>query len=317
MARKTKFDQLREQAVRRAEEWGKSVTTSPAPLHELAKSLEIQSIRFEPLLSSAGLEKNTRGFSIIVNTEGFGATSPAGTVLQPSEEEWGELRPPVRFSVAHEMAHVIFMKLARAERSDLLRKKLEELEVACNRIAGMILIPAQYFLRHVSKDLFDASRLRTLLTEIRVSPEVFVRRLKQPDMQRAFRDLHGYLAFVRQDNAKLRIVASEAFGPHARARFGERSVQGTLGRSQTRNTQSKSLWDKQWLTLDDLDLPSDDRIRLSNDEVHRQEIAVRCKNNVMLPCVFSAARCTNNPVGFLIAVEVTDGPKPRHADATF
>jgi len=311
MARRSRFDAVLDRALRRTDEIAQSLGTMELPirLSELAHPLRVRTVRFEPLLSSAGLEKTTHGFNIIVNTEAYGASHPAGTVLDASGGAWADLAPPIRFSVAHEMAHVIFIQVVRDESADLLRRKQDLLEVACNQIAGRILVPAQAFKREVSDQLLNASHLRTLASKFRVSPEVLVRRLRLRDTRGGFRDVHGYVGLFREAEGSLRMVASQAFGPHAQGRFGRAVRRDLLRPSSNGEARRMSVSDDERRSLDDLDLPPEVHSFFSEDHVDSRQLEVACSNGLKLPCNITTARCSRRPTAFLIAIEVTGSPE--------
>lgn len=117
-------------------------TPPPAPLEEFAKELGIRCVRFKPLLSDGALAKEGKDLEIVLNTEAPGAAWPAGTVLPVDDGKWGALNPPLRFSVAHEIAHAVFLKVAGYDsRLDLFQKNERAVENACNILLGFSFCP--------------------------------------------------------------------------------------------------------------------------------------------------------------------------------
>lgn len=293
MARKSKFDILRKKAFYQASKWGQSSTEKPVLLHQLGKSLGVTGIRFEPLLSMAGLEKSSDGFNIIINTEAFGVDFPSGTILKTDYDDWSKLNPPVRFSVAHELAHIIFYDLAKDENNALLRKNVDELEVACNQIASTLLIPSKFIIDFTSEKLFDASRLNTLRKELKVSPDVLVWRFTNPDMKELHNDQQGYIALIRQEYEKLNIIASVTFGAQAQARFDKLSIKS--------NPDQKLLFDH-------LQLPDEIYDKFYKENEFKQKINVRGSDS-FLPCDFSMIKYASRPPSYLVTIEVTGFPE--------
>jgi len=270
----------------------------PVPLHEFAKSRNIQRLRFEPLLSTAGLAKSQDGFEIYLNTEGPGVDQKAGTVLDAGDDNWSGLATPSRFSVAHEIAHLIFKETAEeGSQSDFFRENADKLEVACNEIARMLLIPKQLLIREVGDRLFDASHLGRLLTTFRVSAEVIVRRFRLADLKSVFGNVSGLIALAREDEKAIRIVDSHSFGHLALERFGS-----ALGRSGGR---------LEGCAIQDLRLHSDVDRWLRQEEKGSQEIRVPWRTDApeRLPCELSFHRICRVPLVLLIGVKIAGVPE--------
>ena len=121
--RETEIARISREAWKTAEALVASVSDThlPVPLATIAKSLGVRCIRFEALISDIGLAMSTEGFDIVVNTEAPGVRETAGTTLSVDDGRWDELRPSLRFSVAHELAH---RKLSSRMRQFLLQIKL-------------------------------------------------------------------------------------------------------------------------------------------------------------------------------------------------
>src|SRR2546422_11139957 len=153
MPKKTVFDTLRQRSEAAAVRWGGTLRGKPlpVPLHELAESLQVKHVRFEPLLSTAGISKAQDGFAIFVNTEARGPSQSQGTVLGLDQDTWAGFEPSTRFTLAHELAHLLFFEAAdRNWKSDLFRRHERALERACIEIAGLLLMPRNLLLSEAS-----------------------------------------------------------------------------------------------------------------------------------------------------------------------
>lgn len=311
--RKSKFDVLREQVWRKVEEWSKSVANGPlpAPIHELAKAWNIRRVRFEPLLSTAGLGQDEDGYVLFVNTEAPGATQSAGTVLEV-DGNWRNFGSPLRFTLAHEISHVIFFDTAEgAVKHDLFRRHAEALENACSQAARVLLMPGQRLVREIGDQLFDVDHLRTLLRVFRVSAEVFVRRLQLPDMRGVFGNVDGLVTFAREEQGVIKTVASQIWGPQAHARF-RLAQKPSDGNPDGRLLRLEDLQNPQGHALEDLHLGFDIEACLRGDERISRQFSVPGAHNMTLPCELTACRIHSQPLGFLIGIRVID-PSERES----
>lgn len=314
-ARRTKFTDLKEQAWRTAHEWSKKVARKPlpTPLHDLATLHKIQYIRFEPLLSTAGIREDENGHVIMVNTEAPGVTQAGGTVLK-IDSSWNDLEPALRFTLAHEISHLFF--LADVEEKDDLKELVlflgrhnAQLEKTCNEMARVLLIPKQRLISEIrnADQLFDSSHLKRVTTMFRVSPEVFVRRLHVTDMRDAFGNVHGFVAFVRVEDKAFRVVASHVWGPQAQARFRPAA---RLSR-QNHHPVSKRADNPEGCVLRELNLGFDVETPLAGSDYYEKELRVPCAKNLVLPCQFNACLTSSRPRAFLISIRVSGPARDR------
>lgn len=180
--RKSKFDDFVQKAYLVAQEWAMSVADRvPVPLHELAKQRNIHRIRFEPLISISGIVKTKDGFDIVVNTEDAPeAIQKGSTVQEVNNSDWSNFKLPLLFSMAHEIAHVIFFDVVGGiTKKRFLRDHEDELETACSKMARMLLIPKQRLIREIGDRLFDVNHIKGLTELFKVSPEVFIWRFQR------------------------------------------------------------------------------------------------------------------------------------------
>lgn len=307
---RTKFEDLKEQAWRTAYGWSRTAGRRPlpTPLHELATLHKIQCIRFEPLLSTAGVMKHENGYAIVVNTEAFGVTQGTGTTLQV-DSGWNNLAPPLRFTIAHEISHLFFLDEAGVVEKRDFSRNYKQLEKACNEMARVLLIPQQRLVNEITNadQLFDSRHLKQVTIMFRVSPEVFVRRLQLADMRDAFGNVHGLIAFVRVEDNAFRIVASHAWGPQAQARL---RLSSRLSQ-QHHHTVSKRPGNPDGGMLRELHLGSDLDTPLGISEYYREELRVPCAKNLVLPCEFNACLISSRPRAFLASIRVSGPPRDR------
>lgn len=192
----------------------------PVPLRRMAAEAKIKKIKFEPLLSSAGLQDKVSSFVIWVNTEARQVDQPAGKELDVENDDWSSMRPAVRFSIAHEIAHVLIINAARAGKLSL-GGRVAFVERACNEIARVILLPRELYTNSFPSGMFDLNAVAHVVRTARVSPEVLIRRSWLDDLRR-FREPHqGVLAFVRVKDDTLTVVEFQACGTQAIYRFGD------------------------------------------------------------------------------------------------
>jgi hypothetical protein len=157
----------------------------PVDLNRIGASRSVQRIEFTPLLTDGGLAVRKDGFVIYVRCEiGQGA----GLTEQLAEDGTGSSLPATiarraRFTIAHEIAHTFFYDIRRMPP----RSKTEvvdgasanKLELTCNQIAGLILLPETLIQRHSARFDFDRPEdLRMLANMALASTQTVVHRFK-------------------------------------------------------------------------------------------------------------------------------------------
>src|SRR5262249_8994529 len=109
----SEFSKLRDAAWKAVVSWSHSVAgrSPPVPLHQLAAQRRIRRIQVLTLLSTAGLAPVENGYAIYLNEAAPGASTLAQAKLDVHEADFMRLTAPLRFNVAHEIAHVFFLDL--------------------------------------------------------------------------------------------------------------------------------------------------------------------------------------------------------------
>ncbi len=299
---------LRDRAWRTVEAFVDRATKEalPVQLEEFARATSIKRVRFEPLLSVAGLAKLENGLEIVVNTEADGVHEPAGTIIDL--DRWASiiLDSSLRFTIAHEIAHAIVLASHDGNwRSDIFRKNQRAIENLCNRMAAELLMPKKHLAREVDMRPFDASHLVAIAGKFCVSTEAFVRRLKQSDVQSVFVKLHGFVVFLSKESGEFAIVCSHVSGDFAHKRFdsffdwedseeendGEDSLPPANSLLRTLGIEGIVSW------LDSAD--SDSRaIR----------IVYRADDGSTVPCTVSFCRVHRSKTNSLFCLEITEPP---------
>lgn len=281
----------------------------PAPLEGYAKELRVRCVRFEPLLSGGGLARSGKDFEIVLNTEAPGSACPAGTKLSADDGKWGELKPLRRFSIAHEIAHAVFLKAVGYDsRLDLFRKNERAVENACNILARIFLLPRSMLVREIDGRLFDVDHLGKLVHAFGVSPEVFLRRFHVSDMRGQFTTMDGLLAFIQEKGENIEFKACHMWGDHAIARF-----QHPLQESRKKASEYQSLsadykqtrWALEGLKLNEIGLrnSSDIAFRLKNEQADHIEMDVEWARGEVTPCNLSFRMVREKPLGWLLCLE--------------
>lgn len=296
--RRSDFAALREKVARVVERWGDTFgNRCPVPVHELAASYDVRRIRFEPLLSTAGLSKGTDGYVVHVNTEAYGAAQPAGTVLPFDQESFDRLKPQVRFSIAHEIGHVIFIKEANAGvANDKHRRNVKALEAACNQMAGVILIPKAQFLQVVGDGLFNVTRVVKAMDVFGVSAMTFVLRLKGSDLQRSAQNVNGVLALAQETGGTIVI--------------GPIHVKGPLASGIWQNLSQAN----QEEPLEGLHLSARQRELVCQSKTVVEKICIGVRADRSVECVLTAERLRLKPLRLLVGIQVTGYPEKKDHD---
>src|SRR5713226_7006091 len=101
---------IRECAWEQAHQMSLSVADAapPVALHKLAALLRIRRIELLPMLCTAGIGPVEDGYVIYINSTAKGTANFTKKRLDLTDEDFRSLNVSLRFSVAHEMAHVLF-----------------------------------------------------------------------------------------------------------------------------------------------------------------------------------------------------------------
>ena len=296
MTRKSgdEFRRLASQASTVADEWAAKWADGPlpVPLEELATDVHVRRLAFEPLLSSAGLEREETGFVVCVNPQADGVDHRSGETVGVTAVEWAKLKPPLRFTLAHELAHLIFLRLAK-NRPESFQGHEGELETACNQMAGSLLLPKLRLAREAGgAKLFDADHIAGLLGHFRVSPDAFILRLSTPDLTGSMEEADGVLALVRAYDERLSIDAIHVSGTRATVRWGP------LRKNRSGGQIDDLMIDRQLVER-----------AAANDRVQEPtQVVWHPGAKQVLPCHFTARRLRTNPLAVLIAIRVDGDP---------
>ena len=322
---KTKIARVSEEAWQRVQEVATSVgdASPPVPLEKLATAQRIRRIRFEPLLSDAGLAKSGDDFEIVINTESPGVTPDMGDVVELGAGKLSDWGTGLRFTVAHEIAHAIFLQAAGGDsNSDLFQKNAQAVENACSILARVLLLPKQILVRQIGDRLFDINHVRNLLSIFQISPEVFIRRMHLSDMRREFGNVDGLLAFGQETDGAIGVRACHVVGYHALGRFN-RALEGDKKRkTESRyRSLSRSYRQDEWVAegqpLAKLRLGVDIESLLRNGETGQKQLQIlwHPDEKDVIPCDLVFRRIHKQPLGFLVGIKVT-GPKEKRTEKT-
>jgi hypothetical protein len=175
----------RRNAIELAEEIARPTFAGlPVDLQRIAKARFVQDIKFTRLLTDGGLAVTPDGFIIYVRCE-LGESDVLNSAFL--EDGTGSSLPKkiarrVRFTIAHEIAHTLFFDInARPPRSKLSADDdtvNTKLELACNEIAGLLLLPERVIHPSLTKSHgILPEDLRGLADDAMVSGQTVVRRL--------------------------------------------------------------------------------------------------------------------------------------------
>lgn len=321
-----KITRVSQEAWKAVQRQGESAADSPPPvsLGECAKVFGIRCIRFEPIISGAGIAKSGENLEIIVNTEATEDTYPAGTTFSVDDANWPDFTPSLRFTIAHEIAHAAFLGTAEWDKgNDVAQKNREAIENGCSILARNFLLPRRMLIRELTTRLFDVDHVSSLLSVFRVSPEVFIRRLHLSDMKSQYGDLDGFLAFAQEKHGALRIRVCHVLGTHATGRFHDALKRARREREQPVQYRSLSVeytqakWALEGCAFNDprLGLHGDIESLLRNNESGRLDLEVGWAARDVIPCDLAFRRIHHQPLGLLVRVQVT-GPVRKLGQTT-
>lgn len=302
-----------------------SQLSPPVPLGKLAEQVEIRCVRFAPLIGDAGLARNGSDFEIVVNADAFVGAPSAGTILEVGDRKWAEFPSALRRTIAHEIAHLLFLNAAgKKQDSDLFRKNEEAVENGCNILARVFLLPRNMLPHELGERLLEVDYVNSLLTTFRVSPEVFVRRLHLSDMRLDCK-LDGFFAYVQEQEGILRIIACHVVGANSLDRFNSalskgKSPQEYLSLSdnykQVRWVMERVI-DRKHMPLVDVGLgrnfnaSMDIESKLRATERAELDLEVGWGGGDVKPCKLAFVRRHDAPLNLLMSVQVVGSTKKR------
>lgn len=321
--RKNKLIPISEKVWRDLENKSESLSNQSLPvnLEEYVNDIGIKYVRFRPLISDAGLARNSDNLEVIVNTEHPGVKLSAETTASVEDGSWHKFQPSLRFTVAHEIAHGVFMRAAeKVKEGDLLKDNRPDVEEACKNLARLMLLPRRMLIREMGERLLDVEHLSKLVAAFHVSPEVFLRRFHLSDLNRQHSKLDGFLAFVKEENdGRLYIKACHVFGTYASDRFHralpKKKKYKYLGLS---NSYHQTTWALEGMAVNavKLDKKIDIESVLRSTESKQFDLDVEWGDGGFIPCNLAFRRIHQKPLGFLLRVQVM-GPVQKPGQRTF
>ena len=282
------IDRLEPATIRRAAELTGSATL-PVPMNEVARAMKVRQMRILPLLCRAGVRRLVDGYELIVNTEAPGVTAAPNTSFGLDAPEWRNLGSALRFWIAHELAHLVYIECAGGKQPRISEDALEK---GCSRLARILVLPTRLMGARVSADCFNPEHLTSLAKEAGVSVQVLIYRLAQADLQRSGQGLDGFVALGEQENGVLAVRAAHVWGPQATARFGS-----ILKRDDDRSA-----------TLSDLGLGREFEKAALGGEAYLSERQGVLGANSALPCRVHALQVSPSYGGYLVGVQVLGQP---------
>jgi len=155
-------------------------------VRHLAESIGVKKVVFRPIPADALLTRLPHGFGIHIN-----CADPDVERLNALYEKEGDphhlewLPPRIRFSVAHECAHIILDGFAEAYGgaeelfSKMGKDKVDLIEITCNKIAERILLPKEKYSRALfaAVEPYEPINVPVLALFFKVSPDVIVHSL--------------------------------------------------------------------------------------------------------------------------------------------
>lgn len=321
---KTQVESVSERAWQSAQKLIAAIETSapPVQLSHYAKELSVRAVRFEPLLSDAGLYKAGEWWEVVINTEHTGRTTLALKALEIVDVgNWSKLTRALRFTVAHELSHLIFLKAAHKDQftGDMFEKNEEAIENACNILARMLLLPRGMLMKEIGNRIFDVDHVCEILSSFAVSPQVFIRRLHLHDMNMESTESAGLLAFVEESQGHLQVNACHIVGTLARDRFQlalQRSKGSTEQRPEFMSLSEKykqTRWELEAHLLRELKLSKEIDLEPIMRTKDRDEfkLDVDWGDNNVVPCSFAFRRIDHKHLSFLVRLQIVGPPRRR------
>jgi Zn-dependent peptidase ImmA (M78 family) len=283
------FIDLRSRAWLEAGKFSNSLASGdpPVALHQLAKRLRIRRVEILPLMSTAGVVPIDDGYVIYLNEKAPGAEKVTKKCLEVNHEEFARLPPQLRFTIAHECAHVIYYNLVGGDyKNKLFRRHWQSLENSCNQIARLLLVPKKMLLAHLEGGLLDVERLNSVVKAFVVSPEVMMYRLNLHDVRDAFSREDGLVAYVRECNGTINVVGAFSVGSLSRIRWPLGMCAGT------------------GISLDRLYLGLNAWALLDGKKRVHSDARVFWRHQQVIPCELNLKRIRQIPPAALLSIRV-------------
>lgn len=313
MAKKPQIETISKNAWHIAQEWSASIANSALPLHlnALAKSHGVRGIRFSPLLSDAGLEKDGNGYEIVINTDAFGGYQD-GTIFSVDNDSWSDLDLALRFRIAHEVAHLVFLEAAEKDRQiDTFVKNERAVENGCNILARILLLPRPHLLREIGNRFLEPDHIKRLMSSFRVTPEVFVRRFHLSDLTAPFTDERGIIILADNRSGVLWIKACHIIGGLARDRFDSAfQRQGLVNKKLERMSLSDDYRQCKWALENQrfskimLSRSNDVESLIRKNESGQLELEVEWGEGNVIPCKIQFCRTMEGSFNSLISIQI-------------
>jgi len=310
---KSQLDELRKASRRAAARLlqSKILDTPPISLNALGKQENIAALRFMPILGSAGLLQTKAGFDIVINTEAPGAIQKADTVLSVEESDWNSLAAPLRFTIAHEIAHAVVLRVSGGNpNKDIFFRNEDAIDHFCNDLASGFLMPAQQVEDDIGQRLFDAAYLAQLSRRFLVSAEAFVRRVASLELANLSGSADGLVSIVRNvssndRSARMRFVAGKLWGARALNQFGLGPAEDVQGRRDTKFPLHRF--------VDKIELGDNSDAWLRANAYGVRMITAQWRGSGtrnVLEYEAQYQRISENPLTLILAVRVLAGPSP-------
>lgn len=179
----------------------------PISLKQIANARKVKQVVFRPLLVDGCLTVIDGGFKIYVRCKKEMIEDLRARF--DSEREAGPLPQRIRFTVAHEIAHTLLYDISRGRPKHRFRvehyKRLNALELVCNKTAAEILLPTDLLRSEIMKsDPFNPNVLRGIADKAAVSGPMLVNRIKE--LGRWLSEV-GIVAYAEPDAGIFRIKA--------------------------------------------------------------------------------------------------------------
>jgi hypothetical protein len=258
----------------------------PLPIEEIAAEYGVREIEFCELLSTAGLERRGGAFAVVINKEADGVRFEMKGPIALTRDLCLALSPPLRFTLAHEVAHLILLRLAN---NDLGRfaNQAPALETGCNQIAAALLLPETRLTKELDGRFFDATRLLAAAELFKVSLFTLIIRLGEISTK-SKESGDGAVFLLREIERDLIVQASFVTGPMARVRW-KKAASGDLSTG-----------------LRDLYLPQDTLSRIVAGEMVEEEADVvwHPVAGDVIRCRITSCRIKNSEASTLVGIQV-------------
>lgn len=298
MARKKKIDTIENEVINKVHKISHKFTFDNlnSQISELAETWEICALYALPLISSSKIEFFQEGYRIGINSDLIKESDKNNiNNNQIEKEKWDNLPSFIRFSILHEIAHIIVLNESGLKPDDkFFKDNFQRIENLCDKVAAALILPKHLLETAIKAHQFTIESINNILSKFNVSPSALINRLRNLEkISELFGTEERFICQANLDFETNRVVIKKsncfAHGGH------------TSGRLKNADT---------FFYLDDF-LGNSIEEELLRKNIHNKSLCFSMYDKKLVQSfIFGGINLGNSRQRFLLTVEITDDPSP-------